>query len=103
MECRGIICSKIGWHLHCSLCNENSFATKHLYRRHVKQVHFSEKHFIIFGDIVCLPCKKAEHLESNSSKKLYHYHCPLCCYVVCSNYHAKSKIPDSLIKTQSKR
>ena len=80
--CNATISSLKISHFHCSLCNEESFMTLYLLRRHANQTHFNQKHSVFYKSFICFPCKKRSHTATSSARKINHYHCPFCSITV---------------------
>ena len=76
--CNGKICTKQIPHLHCILCNEEDFPTKHFLYRHLKQANFNKAHCVKFENNACLPCRNKNHTMSKLKRKISHFNCPVC-------------------------
>ena len=76
VSCNATICSLKTPHFHCSWCNEESFMTLYLLRRHANQTHFNQKHSVFYKSFICFPCKKRSHTDTSSARKINHYDCP---------------------------
>ena len=78
VSCNATNCSQEIPHLHCSLCNKESFTTHYQLKRHANQTHFNQKHCVVYKLFICFPCKNWSHTATSSARKINHYHCYFC-------------------------